>query len=92
MKRSRGLAQCRRRITRNPNVRWARCAGATDASIEQAIADRNIVRTWALRGTLQIIAAKDVRWITQLVGSRIIASKAKSDVRRFALDEAPYTD
>jgi hypothetical protein len=78
-----------------PQSKWAtgsRCKHATDAAIEQAIAERSIVRTWALRGTLQIIAAQDVRWIIQLVGARLIASKAKSDVRRFALDEAAYAE
>lgn len=78
-----------------PQSKWAmgsRCTSASDASIEQAFADRSIVRTWAMRGTLQIIAAQDIRWITQLVGSRLIASKAKSDVRRFELDEAAYTE
>ncbi len=43
---------------------WAvgqRCANATEASVEQAIADRAIVRTWPLRGTLHFVAAEDVR-------------------------------
>jgi hypothetical protein len=76
-----------------PQSKWAagaRCIKATDAGVEQAIADRSIVRTWALRGTLQFIAAPDVRWITQLVGPRLIAAKAKSDIRRFELDSAAY--
>ncbi len=78
-----------------PHAKWAlgsRCKSATAASIEQAIANRSVIRTWALRGTLQIIAAQDVRWIIQLVGARLIASKAKSDVRRFGLDEAAYAE
>ncbi len=78
-----------------PQSKWAagaRCQSASDASIEQAIADRRIVRTWAVRGTLQLIAAPDVRWITHLVGPRLIAQKAKSDMRRFALDEVAYTE
>jgi hypothetical protein len=78
-----------------PQSKWAagaRCTHATDAAIEQAFAKKSIVRTWAMRGTLQIIAAQDIRWITQLVGARLIASKAKSDVRRFGLDEAAYTE
>lgn len=78
-----------------PQSKWAagaRCIAATDAGIEQAIADRSIVRTWAMRGTLQLIATLDVRWITQLVGPRMIASNAKNDMRRFGLDEIAYTE
>jgi len=73
--------------------KWAvglRCPGATDASIEQAIAERSIVRTWAMRGTLQLVAPQDVRWLLQLVGPRIIARGAGDDLRRFGLDEAEF--
>lgn len=76
-----------------PQSKWAagaRCIAATDAGVEQAIVDKRIVRAWAMRGTLQIIAAPDVRWITQLVGPRLIATNAKSNVRRFGLDEAAF--
>lgn len=77
-----------------PHAKWAvglRCAGATDAGVEQAIADRAIVRTWAMRGTLQLIAAQDVRWLLQLVGPRLIARGAADDRRRFGLDAAEFT-
>ena len=73
--------------------KWAigsRCKHATDAAIKQAIAERSIVRTWALRGTLQMIAAQDVRWITQLVGSRMAARRARlQDVIQIPTDVSP---
>jgi hypothetical protein len=76
-----------------PHARWAvglRCAIATDADVERAIADRSIVRTWAMRGTLQLIAAQDVRSVLRLVGPRIIARGAANDLRRFGLDAAEF--
>ncbi|MCB0112305.1 MAG: winged helix DNA-binding domain-containing protein, partial [Caldilineaceae bacterium] len=39
----------------------------TEALIEQAIADRTIVRTWPMRGTLHLVAAADVRWLLALL-------------------------
>jgi hypothetical protein len=76
-----------------PHAKWAiglRCTGVNDADVERAIANRSIVRTWAMRGTLQLVAAQDVRWLVQLVGPRIIARGAADDVRRFALDDAAF--
>ncbi len=55
-------------------AKWAiglRLPGATDVLIEQAIADRSIVRTWAFRGTLHMIAAEDVRWMLTLLRPRL---------------------
>jgi hypothetical protein len=55
-------------------AKWAmglRLPGATDATIEQAIADKSVVRTWAMRGTLHVMAAADVRWILTLLRPRL---------------------
>ena len=55
---------------------WAvglRLADAGQTDIEQALASAAIVRTWALRGTLHLVAAQDVRWILDLVAPRVIA-------------------
>jgi hypothetical protein len=76
-----------------PHSKWAvglRCIGATNTTIERAIADRSIVRTWAMRGTLQLVAAEDVRWLLQLVGPRLIARAATEDLRRFELGTPEY--
>ena len=45
-------------------ARWSidlRMQSASEAAIEQAITNREIVRTWSLRGTLHFLAAEDVR-------------------------------
>lgn len=55
-------------------AKWAvglRLPNATDSTIEAAIANRSIIRTWALRGTLYLLAASDVRWILDLLRPRL---------------------
>ncbi len=47
-----------------------------ESDIEHAIADKTIVRTWLLRGTLHFVAVEDIKWILDLVSPRIIASNA----------------
>jgi hypothetical protein len=52
---------------------WAvglRLHDASEASVEQALAERRIVRTWPMRGTLHFLAAADVRWMTELLAPR----------------------
>ena len=59
--------------------KWAvglRLPDAVDADIEQAIADRAIVRTWPMRGTLHFVAAADVRWLLALLAPRVIGATA----------------
>lgn len=67
-----------------------RCRGATDASIEAAIAGRTLLRTWLLRGTLHFVAAGDVRWMLALIAPRLIASSTRRN-RELELDQATYT-
>ncbi len=50
---------------------------ATDGVIEQAIADKTIVRTWPMRGTLHFVAPADVRWMQALLTPRVIANSAR---------------
>ncbi len=72
---------------------WAiglRLEDATERSIEQALADRSILRTWPMRGTLHFVAAEDARWMVELMAPRIVAKCA----RRYAelgLDDATFT-
>jgi hypothetical protein len=71
---------------------WAiglRMTGATERSIEQAIAERAIVRTWPMRGTLHFVAAQDVRWLLALLTPRVIARSA-GRYRQLELDEATF--
>ena len=72
---------------------WAvglRTRGATEASVEAAIAQREIVRTWPMRGTLHFVAAEDVRWILPLLTPRVIAATA-SRYRSLELTDAVFT-
>lgn len=73
-----------------PGAKWSlglRTPNSTDADVEQAISDKKIVRTWVMRGTLFLVPAADVRWMTALCRPRVMAQMAY----RFAeleLDEA----
>jgi hypothetical protein len=74
-------------------VKWAaglRLAGsATDAGIERAINEGAVLRTHALRGTWQLVAPADVRWMLELVAPRLIASYA-TRYRQLELDAATF--
>ena len=61
---------------------------ATQALVEQAIAERRIVRTWPMRGTLHFVAAEDVRWMSALMTPRVIAANQARLLREFELDDA----
>jgi hypothetical protein len=68
---------------------WAvglRMREASEAAVEHAIAQRRIVRTWPMRGTLHLVAADDVRWMLELLATRVIAANAARIERDFALD------
>jgi winged helix DNA-binding protein len=72
---------------------WAiglRTKGATEATVEDAVARRTIVRTWPMRGTLHFVAAEDVRWILPLLTPRVVAG-AQSRFRQLGLDGATFT-
>ncbi|MBE7468944.1 MAG: winged helix DNA-binding domain-containing protein [Anaerolineae bacterium] len=73
-------------------AKWSiglRLPDATEADIEQAIADKTIVRTWPMRGTLHFVAAADARWLLQLLTPRVIAQTA-GRYRQLELDEAIF--
>ncbi len=58
---------------------WAvglRTAACTRADVERALADRQIVRTWPMRGTLHFVAAEDVRWMLELLTPKVIERAA----------------
>lgn len=67
-----------------------RMTDATEQTIEQAIADRTIIRTWPMRGTLHFVAAQDVRWLLALLAPRVIAGSA-GRYRQLELDDATIT-
>jgi hypothetical protein len=46
----------------------ARTEGVTAADVERALTEeRSVVRTWAMRGTIHLVAAEDVRWLHDLL-------------------------
>jgi hypothetical protein len=74
-------------------VKWAvglRTQDATQDSVEKAIADKTIIRTWLMRGTLHIATAADVHWMLNLLAPRIIANSATRN-RQLELDQAAFT-
>jgi Winged helix DNA-binding domain len=72
--------------------KWAlglRLPNTTDADIEQALADRAIVRTWPMRGTLHFVAPADVPWMLALLTPRMI-ERAAARHRQLELDDAIF--
>ena len=70
---------------------WAvglRTLHAAETDVELAIAERRIVRTWPMRGTLHFVAADDVRWMLDLLAPRIIQRHAARLEREYELDAA----
>ena len=55
-----------------------RTRALTAADVDRACADGAVTRTWAMRGTLHLVATPDVRWMTGLFGPFLI----KRDRRR----------
>ena len=73
-------------------AKWAvglRLPGSTDVTIEAAFHAKTIIRTWALRGTLHLVAATDLRWLLALLAPRLIAGNARR-YRELQLDEATF--
>lgn len=71
---------------------WAvglRLTHAREQDIERALADRSIVRTWPMRGTLHFVAAADARWMVELLGARVIAGAA-GRFRALGLDDEAF--
>ena len=62
----------------------------TEESIERAIAERAIVRTWPMRGTLHFVAAADVRWMLDLLTPRIVEGRARWLYQQIGLDEEVF--
>jgi len=72
---------------------WAvglRMRNAVEADVEQALADRKIIRTWPMRGTLHFVAAADIRWMLELLTPRVAANIRQYLLREFDLDEGAF--
>lgn len=71
---------------------WAiglRVQNASQGSVRAAIAERRVVRSWVLRGTLHVVAGADVRWMLALLGARNVAAAAGRN-RQLELDEKVF--
>jgi len=66
-----------------------RSPGSTEADIESAIARREIVRTWPMRGTLHFVAPADARWMVETLAPRIISASATRQ-KQLELDEPTF--
>jgi hypothetical protein len=54
-----------------------RCAGLTQADVHRATVDREIVRTWPMRGTVHFVPPRDARWMLEVTGVRALAGAAR---------------
>ena len=71
---------------------WAvgcRLKTAKEEEIEKAIADKTIVRTWPMRGTLHFVSPEDAKWMLQLLTPRVIA-RAAGEYKRSGLDKKVF--
>jgi hypothetical protein len=57
------------------------------AAVDRACAAGEVVRTWAMRGTLHMLAANDVRWVVALLGP-VFAAAARRRRLQLGLDDA----
>ena len=75
-----------------PGALWSvalRTHGATHADVEAAIARREIIRTWPMRGTLHFVAPEDVRWMLKLMTPRVLSGAAARE-RQLELDATVF--
>ena len=67
-----------------------RSRGLTDAAVETARAEeRSVVRTWAMRGTLHLVASSDLLWLRRLLAPGSIRANARRSAE-LGLDEPAY--
>lgn len=72
-------------------AKWAvalRARWLTDAEIEQAIAEKQLVRSWPMRGTLHFVPPEDLRWMLDLTTPKLFkrASARAKQLRLTAED------
>src|SRR5574341_636980 len=68
---------------------WAvglRMRQAAESDVERALADRKIIRTWPMRGTLHYVLPEDAPWMLKLLTPRVVASNAARQAKQFELD------
>ena len=65
----------------------ARTDGLTAADVDDAVDKGDVVRTWAMRGTLHMVAAEDLGWVLREVGAYFVDRQAPRR-RQLGLDDA----
>jgi hypothetical protein len=65
----------------------ARTDHLTHADVDNAVSRGDVVRTWAMRGTLHMLAAEDLRWVIRTVGPYFRDRQAPRR-RQLGLDDA----
>jgi hypothetical protein len=72
----------------SPGVLWSLGlrSGARRSDVVAAFDSGELVRSWPFRGTLHVIAARDLPWVLALTGRRTLASAAKRH-RDLGLDD-----
>jgi DNA glycosylase AlkZ-like len=66
----------------------ARTSGLTAAEVDRASGPaREVTRTWAMRGTLHMVATRDVRWMVSLLGP-VFAAQGRRRREQLGLDDA----
>lgn len=64
-----------------------RTAGLQVSDVDNAVTNHEVVRTWAMRGTLHMLAKEDVGWIVGLLGP-YFARRLAGRRRQLGLDES----
>lgn len=75
-----------------PAAKWAlglRMRATTDASVEQAFNEGQILRTHLMRPTWHFVAPEDIRWLLELTAPRVNA-RAGPYFRKYELDTAVF--
>jgi hypothetical protein len=53
-----------------------RCDGLTQADVHQATVNREILRTWPMRGTVHFVPPADAKWMLEITGVRAVSGVA----------------
>ncbi|MGL4609840.1 MAG: winged helix DNA-binding domain-containing protein [Trueperaceae bacterium] len=72
---------------------WAiglRMQASSESHIERAVAEKSIVRTWPMRGTIHFVAPEDARWMLKHFTPRVIA-RSRGRYRQLELDDAVFS-
>ncbi len=72
---------------------WAvalRTRGHTLTDIERAVAQKKIIRTWPMRGTLHFVPPSDVRWMLKYLAQKTVL-RASTRYKQLHLDGATFS-